>query len=327
MKISFCISSRNRLWQIKETLQHNLDLIRDRHEIVLVNYGCQQGLDDYIRSHFISDIMSGHLVYFEAFNINSFHASKAKNLSHRLASGEFLFNLDGDNFLSESMINFIENSFKEEPGSVVHLVDKKQPGSFGRIGMHRNNFFYLGGYDESLMPRNHQDTDIINRCILLGLNYKSSKESYKCPIPNNTINNAADEEQNTVINKRIFPYSSINRELSYLKIVDLGNSRDYNFSSYRGRLNLREEILIDGFFGETANLDPVQPKLRSMELPRWIMRALKNNSRKYAIYRCIMKVVPASLFNFLTGNSRIDWFSNHTRPLGLYRLDEVFRSK
>ena len=41
--ISFCTTCRNRLWQIKQTLQQNLEAIGHQNELVLVDYVSHPG--------------------------------------------------------------------------------------------------------------------------------------------------------------------------------------------------------------------------------------------------------------------------------------------
>ena len=60
-----------------------------------------------------------------------------------------------------------------------------ESGTMGRIGMSRENFLKLGGYNQQLKPMGHQDGDIINRGKKLGLNYQNlTNQTYNKAILN-----------------------------------------------------------------------------------------------------------------------------------------------
>src|ERR1044072_3062749 len=94
-KISFCVTCKNRLWQLQQTLPVNLRVIKDdgSADLVLVNYNSQDGLNDWIHQ-FHKEIETGILTYVHERTEQYFHCSKAKNLAHFIATGEFVVNLD-----------------------------------------------------------------------------------------------------------------------------------------------------------------------------------------------------------------------------------------
>jgi len=183
--ISFCSTCKGRLWQLRETLPANLEAIRadGRAELVLVNYNSNDGLDRWIRK-FRREIRSGQLRYVHERNEQFFHASKAKNLAHFAAEGEFVVNLDGDNFIAET-IPMLREAWKEHPESVSHgFCGDVKDGSFGRIGMRKRHFLALGGYDEAMMPIGHEDRDLLVRAELAGFHIVRVRQSGRPAIPN-----------------------------------------------------------------------------------------------------------------------------------------------
>lgn len=99
--ISFCITCKNRIHQIRQTLKQNLDdnrLHRDFVEFVLVDFGSKDGLRDWVFNNFSVELASGYLKYYYTENLPHWHASVAKNTAHLCASGDILVNLDCDNF-------------------------------------------------------------------------------------------------------------------------------------------------------------------------------------------------------------------------------------
>ncbi|MDR2773869.1 MAG: hypothetical protein LBC19_03840, partial [Tannerella sp.] len=65
--LSFCITCKNRIHQIKQTLRKNLDdnvLCRDFIEFVLVDFGSTDGHREWILSEFTDELDSGYLRYY-----------------------------------------------------------------------------------------------------------------------------------------------------------------------------------------------------------------------------------------------------------------------
>lgn len=116
-KISFCITCKNRLYQIKKTLPQNLEDNRRLQEIVefvLVDFGSTDGLRKWISDNFKHEIRSGYLKYFYTEEMVYWHASIAKNTAHMLAQNDILVNLDCDNYTGSNggwfvILQFIKN--------------------------------------------------------------------------------------------------------------------------------------------------------------------------------------------------------------------------
>jgi hypothetical protein len=171
-KISFCTTCKNRLWQLSHTMPQNLAAIEaDRcSEMVLVNYNSQDGLDVWIRQ-FRSAIEAGTLRYVHERCDPHFHMSKAKNLAHFAATGEFVVNLDGDNFIGDT-IAIWRRFWQDNPDTIIHgWCGRNGDGTYGRIGMAKHHFIALGGYDEEMLPMTYQDRDLFHRAKASGLDF------------------------------------------------------------------------------------------------------------------------------------------------------------
>lgn len=172
-RISFCVTCKNRLWQLRETLPPNLAavLADECSEIVLVNYNSEDGLHEWVRQ-FQEHIDSGVLRYVHERTEQFFHCSKAKNLAHFAATGDLLVNLDGDNFIADSIAAW-RRVWDEHYDTVIQSRGKNWgDGTFGRIGLPRRHFLALGGYDEEMLPAGVQDLDLIERAKAAGLRYR-----------------------------------------------------------------------------------------------------------------------------------------------------------
>lgn len=101
-KISYCSTCMNRGWQLKQTLPQNLatlDRFQGAAELCLVNFI----KDDEGREIHDWVLQLGprpNFHYFVCDSLPYWHAPIAKNTAHQQASGNFLINLDCDNFIS-----------------------------------------------------------------------------------------------------------------------------------------------------------------------------------------------------------------------------------
>jgi hypothetical protein len=188
-KISFCTTCKNRLWQLNQTMPQNLAAIEADGcaELVLLNYNSEDELDVWIRQ-FRSAIEAGTLLYIHERSAPYFHAPKAKNLAHFAATGEFVVNLDGDNFIG-GMIATYRRFWTDNADAVIHTFSGIwRDGTFGRIGLAKRHFLALGGYDEEMFAV-FEDRDLLLRAEALGLDYIRLEQKGVPPIPNDVAHN------------------------------------------------------------------------------------------------------------------------------------------
>jgi hypothetical protein len=165
--------SRHYFDSLRRTLPKNLKEIEhdsDRFEISLLNYNSSTILDEWILNNLQEHINSGLLKYHHNLTVKDYHNSIAKNQSHKLASGDILFNLDIDNFISNSH-EVIYEEFTKDPDIVLNTHDfEVGSGTCGRIGISKVNFLKLGGYDEHLPSSGTwEDIDFLDRAEVFGL--------------------------------------------------------------------------------------------------------------------------------------------------------------
>jgi len=189
-QISFCTTCKNRFHQISKTLPANLEDNRrhkDRVEFVVVDFGSIDGLGEWLLANFRQELDDGYLRYYFTDKMVNWHASVAKNTAHYYACGEFLVNLDGDNFTGRNGGAYVINQFSKYGNKLLLHQYNGMPGqgTFGRIGMHRQFFHIIGGYDESFEPMGCQDVDLIRRLYEFGLTYRCfTHPKYLRSIPN-----------------------------------------------------------------------------------------------------------------------------------------------
>ncbi|MBS1664533.1 MAG: glycosyltransferase family 2 protein [Bacteroidetes bacterium] len=160
---------------------------RNDVEFVLVDFGSEDGLGQWIASNFAAELEEGYLVYHFANGLKTWHASVAKNTSHYYAGGQYLVNLDCDNYTGPQGAEYLlDKFFLYGDKTILHQFSGNPgDGSYGRIGVHRRFFFSVGGYDQSFEPMGYQDLDLILRLQELGLQYRWLKNPvYTSAIPN-----------------------------------------------------------------------------------------------------------------------------------------------
>jgi glycosyltransferase involved in cell wall biosynthesis len=245
-EIAFCVTCRNRLWQLKQTLQFNLSQLNPKEMISLVDFGSSDGLSEWIWTNFELDINQNKLLFFEVKNKVHWNVAKAKNLAHRIAEAKYVFNLDADNKIHKSDIELIKKCAEEN--KVSHQFSGHWPdGSFGRIGLAKELFLKIGGYDESMLAMGGQDMDILARLSKLKV------KIYKLPSP--TLLAIANSIEDKVANIKRGQlearpaYDMLNKTnltLSKIRLATEGPIKLGGFSSYLGLLNGRN-VMIDGF--------------------------------------------------------------------------------
>lgn len=174
--LSFCITCKNRMHQISQTLRKNLDdnmLSRDVVDFVLVDFGSTDGLMDWILDNFHQELSSGYLRYYYTDELPYWHASIAKNTAHIHARNHILVNLDCDNYTGYMGGDFVIQTFEKHNFNIVfhQFSGMYRDGSYGRIAVLSNHFHKAGGYDETFEPMAFQDNDLILRLRKLGLTY------------------------------------------------------------------------------------------------------------------------------------------------------------
>jgi len=200
--ISYCTTVYNRFWQLKQVIKHNLTIINNFQpaEWIIVDFGGKDSpeISDWLLQNCSQSLEKGTLKYFRRdATLPDFiwNVSQAKNIAHRLATGQVLINLDGDNFLQNKDPQIIRNLFLKNPNLLLHQTWNNFlikyniqrlgrgrsivyrdflpnfSGSNGRISMAQQHFIALGGYDEEMLFMGFQDTDLLTRGVLAGLKY------------------------------------------------------------------------------------------------------------------------------------------------------------
>jgi glycosyltransferase involved in cell wall biosynthesis len=173
MKISFCTQIKNRFHQFKEVFYENIASIQNQNiEWIIVDVNSTDGIDS-----FMSKNISNNIHYYQVITNIEYSIPIAKNFAVRLSRGDYVFNLDADNFISNAISSIVLNKY------APIYCNKYLKGVYGRIGCDKKIFVETSGYDESFYPAGYHEADFIERCKLIGYNF-IDVNCHKYPLQN-----------------------------------------------------------------------------------------------------------------------------------------------
>lgn len=240
MKISFCTTCCNRLYQFSQTIDINYDIIKNNQdtEWVVVNYNSSDDTHNFMMQKLHT--MSDRVVYVNEISRRKWHASVAKNVSHMNATGNILVNLDCDNFIGNSL-NMVREKFSKGTQMLHMWSGVYFDGTYGRIAVTRELFNKLNGYDEKMYPMGAQDEDIMKRAIAFNSEYETLYSKEFAAIINTKEDSIKNADTHGMSWKDM---SRLNREYMIKKISNnilVANMPDGMFKSkteiYKGMLN------------------------------------------------------------------------------------------
>lgn len=245
-RISFCTTVCDRLDSLKKTLPANLSAINDQCEICLVDFNSKfDPVAEWVQTQFSSELSNGTLRFFVVLDDVHWSAPHAKNLAHRLATSSYMINIDADNYLSKEDVSTFLAVAKRGLPLQQEFCDGGGKGTCGRIGLSAETFYYLGGYDEGMLPMGFQDLDLLRRAIKHVGAHACIAWNHSTPLPvdNNVSKLRAYSDQSTSLWDEM---NEINRRYSMLRERLMGVRMNSSFASYKGVLN-GKNISVDGF--------------------------------------------------------------------------------
>ncbi|SHJ38527.1 DUF6734 family protein [Aquimarina spongiae] len=174
IKISLCTVVMNRFDHLITTLKHNLEVVKKfkgKVDINIIDYNSTDGLEDFLFSQnwFIEGVREGLIIYYKNYTAEYYHRSLPKNVVHYLALGEYLINIDADNFVSSSYLNYSLSLIEKEKRFFLRPSILCTGGSFGRIMVHREDFKKIGGYNLKIETYGYEDTEFTLRLRKMGV--------------------------------------------------------------------------------------------------------------------------------------------------------------
>lgn len=204
MSISYCVTCRDRLDHLIQTVPVSLSQIANDDEIVILDYGSSDGVSEVIQRVFSSLIKKG-IIRYGRVEAEEWNIGHAKNIAHKLGTKPILCNIDADNYVTKGFSQWIEACFKVYSDSITCVDFNGYGGGCGRIALSRDNFLKIGGYREDLNGWGYDDFDLVNRAKVIGLrpivtpvrflNYIRHSDSMRQILP------GTGKEENNHINK------------------------------------------------------------------------------------------------------------------------------
>lgn len=166
--LSLITTCKNRLPHLKQTLP--LMLRQPRAEVIVVDYGCEQGTATWVKKHH----PAAKLV--EVSDDPVFCAARARNIGAKKASHEIFCFIDADVLLRLDLVDWLD--LNQKPNGYYLYPDRTELELFGFLIVAREHFFKVDGYDEAFMSWGGEDTDLYMRLARAGLSsFSVSKES------------------------------------------------------------------------------------------------------------------------------------------------------
>lgn len=184
MQVSYCTTCHGRLWQLKQTLDHNLAFTQTGSiELCVLAYNDTETYL-YLREHYGEYIADGRLRVInwhedKVFNDGSrWSCGYVKHLAHLMGRGDALFNLDADNLIDDDLHAALL-ALKPKELLITLQSEWQDDGRSGRIGVHRVTYGKARYRDKG----RGDDGDFISQCISLGVKVKQIACQHK-PIDN-----------------------------------------------------------------------------------------------------------------------------------------------
>lgn len=173
--ISYCTTCKGRLWQLKQTLPVNIKQTGDGVDIILLDYHSEDGLEDYIKAEYSEYLNDGRLKYYKIrTTLEGFDMAYAKHITHMLAGGDLLFNLDADNYIGSTVDEM--RTLPRDKILIPRIVNGTATARCGRVGISRLNYMRIGGYDIKMLGMQNDDGDLVHRAWVGGLRFVFSSD-------------------------------------------------------------------------------------------------------------------------------------------------------
>lgn len=193
-KISFCTACHGEMYlgYLKDTLPKSIEnTMGSNVEFVILAYG-DRNVEKWVIDTYPDQINDDRIRigYLESA---SFRISHAKNVAHKIASGNILCNVDTDNHVTHEFLHLLQREFSLDGNIFAKYIWKPDPnepqyydqkpgmqrrGIAGRLALTRDAFFKVRGYRESFGGWGFDDTDLADRLREIGVRQVDIPEEY-----------------------------------------------------------------------------------------------------------------------------------------------------
>lgn len=168
-EVAYCVPVMNRLADIKRTLAHNIEVLKEFDGRAVLIVGCfdeDSACEDFIRSNFSEALESGVLVFYAFPPLAFWHFSWAKNAFRDVVRSRYYSSLDGDNFLSVEDVAATLREIRNPDEEVLihHFSGNWGDGTSGRITL-PTRLYREGPYLDEILPRQFDEIGVILRLL------------------------------------------------------------------------------------------------------------------------------------------------------------------
>jgi len=161
--LSVCITCMDRADVLETTLPANLESAAGLPvEFVVMDYSshAEDAVKDLVK-RMREKYPDARLRAYRHEGEQYWQPSHAKNMAHKHARGPVVCNLDADTFLDEHAQAFLIRNVRKNAFVAPQISDM-----MGTIAFHKDDFGYLGGYDERFNKGyGHEDSDLVARAL------------------------------------------------------------------------------------------------------------------------------------------------------------------
>ncbi len=166
IRLSLCTVVMNRKEHLLKTLKQNLAIVRKFNgvDINVLDYNSTDGLLSELMkcTWFNEAVREGIIHFYRNDYATKYHRTLPKNTIHLLSCGDYVVNIDADNYVSEPYLEFCLNIIENKRNFFIR-PQFNGGDSFGRILCKKSDFEELGGYDLSFEHYGFEDANFVQR--------------------------------------------------------------------------------------------------------------------------------------------------------------------
>lgn len=168
-KISLCTTCMNRASDLKNTLIKNIEdnLEYPNIEFVILNYNSSDDMHFFMQTSAVRKYLKlGVLKYYVTHSPHFYSMAHSRNVAFLSSTGQIVINVDADNYTGFGFASFVNKLAELCPRRAFFAKGKRM--MHGRVGMYKDEFVKIGGYNEDFVGYGYDDHDLMIRAMNSG---------------------------------------------------------------------------------------------------------------------------------------------------------------
>ena len=165
MKISVCTYCKGRLHHAVQSIPHNLSLLGENDELILVDYDCPDKVGEWCEQNHknVKVVFVKNRVYWNASHAHNCAGVNVKNDIILFSDIDMLLN----ETLIEEVINMKEGNFLRH--NAIKGPKERFLSTYGTCAVYNKDFKEVNGYEEAFVGWGQEDTSFYTSLRALGL--------------------------------------------------------------------------------------------------------------------------------------------------------------